>query len=236
MLAWDRWVRRRRDPGAAPASPIALLLLGAAAVATHPLLDFLNVYGIRLLMPFSDRWFYGDVLFIVDPWIWLVLAAGVVAARRRGRPGPSRAALAVVGFYVGAMALSGLASRRIVARAVPALGVAMDRMMSAPVPVTPFRRWVVVDVGDAYRVGEFDWLRSPQFRAAETIALRKGTVHPAATAIAHRPDARRFLDWARFPVVRVREGSAGTVVEIIDTRYAVDADAAFGALSIPLSR
>ncbi len=42
----------------------------------------MNTYGVRLLMPFDERWFYGDSLFIIDPWIWLVLAAGVLLARQ----------------------------------------------------------------------------------------------------------------------------------------------------------
>ena len=49
-------------------------------------------------MPFSSRWFYGDTLFIVDPWVWLALALGVYFSRRRERlrrlspsvPGPGR--------------------------------------------------------------------------------------------------------------------------------------------------
>ena len=40
---------------------------------THPALDWLNNYGMRWLMPFDGRWFYGDALFIIDPWVWLVL-------------------------------------------------------------------------------------------------------------------------------------------------------------------
>jgi inner membrane protein len=31
-------------------------------------------------MPFSDRWFYGDALFIVDPWLWLILGGAVMLA------------------------------------------------------------------------------------------------------------------------------------------------------------
>ena len=48
---------------------------------THPVLDWLNNYGIRLLMPFSPRWFYGDAVFIIDPWLWLALggALGAIA-------------------------------------------------------------------------------------------------------------------------------------------------------------
>jgi inner membrane protein len=52
-LAWDRWVRRRRRPEADPAVPGALLWLALLGVVTHPLLDFLNTYGVRWLMPFS---------------------------------------------------------------------------------------------------------------------------------------------------------------------------------------
>ena len=54
-----------------------LLVLSYISVLTHPLLDWLNTYGVRFLMPFSDRWFYGDALFIIDPWVWLLLGAGL---------------------------------------------------------------------------------------------------------------------------------------------------------------
>jgi inner membrane protein len=64
----------------------ALLPLSFLAVATHPTLDWLNNYGLRWLMPFDGTWFYGDALFIVDPWMWLVLGGAVflATARRRG--------------------------------------------------------------------------------------------------------------------------------------------------------
>jgi len=63
--------------------PKALLALAALGVATHPLLDSLNTYGMRWLMPFDGRWFYGDALFIIDPWLWLLLGGAVFAARSR---------------------------------------------------------------------------------------------------------------------------------------------------------
>ncbi|HEY7700598.1 MAG TPA: metal-dependent hydrolase [Vicinamibacteria bacterium] len=61
----------------------ALLPLSLLAVATHPALDWLNNYGMRWLMPFDDRWFYGDTLFIVDPWIWLALGGALFLATSR---------------------------------------------------------------------------------------------------------------------------------------------------------
>ena len=54
---------------------------------SHPFLDWLNTYGVRLLMPFSERWFYGDALFIVDPFLWIVLGGAVMLAWTTHRPG-----------------------------------------------------------------------------------------------------------------------------------------------------
>jgi inner membrane protein len=73
MLAWDRWVRRRRDSLAEPARAGPLLTLSAVGVLSHPALDWLNTYGVRWSMPLDDAWSYGDTLFIIDPWIWLAL-------------------------------------------------------------------------------------------------------------------------------------------------------------------
>jgi inner membrane protein len=71
VIGWDRLVRRRRDPTASPARAGPLLAISAVAVLTHPVFDWMNTYGIRFLMPFDRSWYYGDALFIIDPWIWL---------------------------------------------------------------------------------------------------------------------------------------------------------------------
>ena len=78
VALWARW--RGSGP---PFRPRAILALAFLAIWSHPLLDWLNTYGVRLLMPFDSRWFYGDTLFIVDPWFWLLAAAGVVMARSK---------------------------------------------------------------------------------------------------------------------------------------------------------
>lgn len=91
---WHRWRGSRTPIGDAPPfRPRAIAALAFLAVLTHPALDWLNTYGVRLLMPFDERWFYGDTLFIIDPWFWLLGAAGVVLAR-------SQSAAAVAGWLV----------------------------------------------------------------------------------------------------------------------------------------
>jgi inner membrane protein len=70
-------------------------------VLSHLALDWTNAYGIRLLLPFSERYLRLDITDIVDPWIWtilfLALAAPALArmvgseiASRRVKSGPNR--------------------------------------------------------------------------------------------------------------------------------------------------
>ncbi|MCR6650075.1 MAG: metal-dependent hydrolase [Cellvibrionaceae bacterium] len=79
VWTWHRW-RGHRQSEAPPFRPWIILAFAFLGVWSHPALDWLNTYGVRLLMPFSDRWFYGDTLFIIDPWFWLLSAAALVLA------------------------------------------------------------------------------------------------------------------------------------------------------------
>jgi inner membrane protein len=54
-------------------------LIALVAVASHLILDLTNVYGVRLLLPFSGRWFHWDFTPVVDLAIWSVLLLGVAA-------------------------------------------------------------------------------------------------------------------------------------------------------------
>jgi inner membrane protein len=85
ILAVDRKRWREAPHRAGPPHAGRLLALAWLASLTHPALDWLNTYGIRLLMPFDDRWFYGDALFIADPWMWLLPGAGAFLGRSCSR-------------------------------------------------------------------------------------------------------------------------------------------------------
>ncbi len=87
ILAWDRWVRRRRSPEADPVRAGPLLALSAIGVVTHPTLDWMNTYGMRWGLPFDGGWSYGDALFIIDPWIWLTLGGALFLTSNPGRAG-----------------------------------------------------------------------------------------------------------------------------------------------------
>lgn len=76
------WARLRGRE--ARASLKWLLVCSLLLSVSHPLLDWTNSYGVRPLLPWDGRWFYGDLLFIVDPWVWLALggACSLLAAAR----------------------------------------------------------------------------------------------------------------------------------------------------------
>ncbi|HEY0322141.1 MAG TPA: metal-dependent hydrolase [Pyrinomonadaceae bacterium] len=61
-----------------------LLIASLLVMATHPLLDWTNNYGVRPFLPWSGRWYYGDLVFIIDPWFWLVLGGACFLLTARG--------------------------------------------------------------------------------------------------------------------------------------------------------
>lgn len=63
----------------------AILTSVLVVLATHPLMDFTNSYGWRPFLPFSERWYYGDLVFIVDPYLWFILGGAVFLTATRSR-------------------------------------------------------------------------------------------------------------------------------------------------------
>lgn len=243
VLAWDRLVRRRRTVlSPPPAVPREVLLLATVAVLTHPLLDLLNTYGVRLLMPFSHRWFYGDVLYIADPWVWLLLGVGVILASVTARQAPARSAryarwaLACTAGYMALMLVSSLAAGASVRRALTAAGVPVRRVMIGPEAVTPFRKHVVADVGDRYLVGNFDWTHRPAITVSALTAIPTRSRQLAARRAAATRVGKMFLSWARFPFFEVEAADDGYRVHIIDARYTVSTRARFGAVTVEVPR
>jgi len=226
MLAWDRLVRRRRRPHADPARFLPLLVLAAISVLSHPLLDFLNTYGVRFLAPFSWRWFYGDTLFIIDPWVWAALAIGIGWSRGRRRAAtprpdrPARMALAACVVYVVAMMVSGCIGRRAVAAEAAARGISLERQMVGPLPINPFRRQVILESPDGYRRGSLRFGPGPSVSIGDPV-VPEGATDPAAREAAATLTGRRFLSWSRFPIFRVESSPAGRSVVLADARYRV---------------
>lgn len=170
-------------------------------------------------MPFSTRWYYGDTLFIIDPWLWAILAAGVWAGSRRARY--AALALLVAATYVVAMAVSNIAVRGQVERWARSVATVVDDVMIAPLAVTPFERWVVVADSLGYWVGMYGWLPTSRIEL-QRLPYAGLTAELAGETAARDRAAGQFLTWARFPYYRWANGTERATLYIGDARYTVD--------------
>lgn len=233
LLWFDRWQTRRGSrPGARPAvQPGQLLLLSYIGALSHPLLDWMNSWGIRLLMPFSERWFYGDALFIADPWIWLALGMGIWLSRRRERSdagrtsSPAILALLVTTLYSGAMVASGRAVEERVAREFKESGLGQPQQVLAnPVFADPFRRRIVVQTEHQYGFGDFRWLPNPHVSLDQELVSSHMDQSAIALAAGQSKQMADFLYWSRFPFAMIKGNGENTNVTVGDARFGTRPD------------
>lgn len=226
---------RRRPDGTDGASFRQLLLLAAIAVATHPLLDQLNNYGMRWLMPFVDRWWYGDTLFIVDPVAWTILLAGVISfALLRRSPHRERAgsgSLAVLCVYIGASALGTVSAR---SAALAAADETPQRLMASPVLLRPLERELVLEYENEYRFGRVR-LRPPLRVTFEEETVPKGEPRDLERARATEAGGI-FLHWARFPFVEGKDAGDVRIVRITDARYRRESGEGFATVRVTVPK
>lgn len=243
IMLWHRLRRpgARRDPGddrPAEVRPGQLLLVSALAVLTHPFYDWLNNYGMRWLMPLDGTWFYGDSLFIVDPWLMAALGIGVWLSRRRRRHRvprpylPAQIAVALGAAYTVAMMSLNEATERRAGRLLAAgTAGAPARLMVAPTAGNPAKWNVVADRGTYYERG---LLRVGGVALEGRDSIGVGLEDPRARRAALDPRAAGFLDWARWPVYRIDDSTG--VVHIIDLRYSSpDSRGSWASVSVPVT-
>lgn len=207
LWGFDRWQARRgtRPTGRAPLHFGWLLALCVIGALSHPLFDWFNNYGIRLLEPFSSQWFYGDTLFIIDLWILILLGFGLYRSLQRERGGradwafPARAALAALGVYVGANVAISHAAVAAAKRVEPSAQL----LVANPVPISFWRREVLWRSGDGYYGTVLCNLAKCARYPRE---IRKTNMADPRIADWARGDraAQAFLFWSRMPVAEAR--------------------------------
>ena len=221
MIALDRWQAQRgtRPADRPEVKPGALFLLALIGTLSHPAFDWLNNYGIRLLEPFSSRWFYGDAIFIIDLWLWVAMGAAVWLSRRRERRGqgswrrPAQAAIGAVTLYVSFnIALSWQVEMQASAQ-LARNGVSPTLVVASPLPILFWRRDIFWRDGRQMGLGHYD-LFSGLALPAGGAPLRMDDPRIAKAASA-RADVTAFLFWARMPFA-VRKGSG---LSINDQRF-----------------
>ena len=83
---------------------VALSYLGAITIRCS---TWLTTYSVQLFSPFSSRWYHADGLFIIDLWLWLVLAVSIWPVEEleaSGRPWQwmARTGVAITFVYIAA--------------------------------------------------------------------------------------------------------------------------------------
>ncbi len=217
MLAWDKW---RPNAARLPVHRSWLLALAYIGTLSHPALDWLNNYGIRLLEPFSSQWFYGDTLFIIDVWIWAALIAGVwISIRREKRALPNWRSPAIASF--GAICLYILANGLITGRAesqthdhvMKALKRPPTLVVANAVPIKFWEREMVWRDDKMFGFGRFTLAEGASLDpAARPTGMDTPLIDQAKAA---DPAVRAFLFWSRMPVARVE----GRELVITDQRF-----------------
>ncbi len=244
VLLRERWRSRRgRESDPPPALNVRVLLVGGAiAVWSHPVLDWLNTYGVRFLMPFSERWFYGDTLFIVDLVLLALFGTGwwlSRASRRRGEPHssrPARAAVTVALLYVLLMHVQTHRSATAVEKTL-GIGRADEReLMIAPLPVRAFVRMahVTTDSGYVLRQVRAGLPNVPVREVVEFVPTRQH--EPLSRSAQATDDYRRFARWSRLPYFIPAPDGDSNVVFVGDARYARGSGETWAGAKIRLSR
>jgi inner membrane protein len=194
---------------------LPLLACSVLGVAAHVFMDLWTSYGTRVLSPFDHTWYTWDLVFIIDPYV-LLLLLGCLLVPRASRLAPRAAvsSLVLVLAYVGARGLlHAHALEEAVAR-VPAGTVV--RAAALPTPLQPTAWRVLVDAGNAY------WTGTVYVGGGAPALVRREKRPESAAVLRARQEsavAAFFLQFTRFPWLEVAETPEGTEVTWSDLRF-----------------
>jgi inner membrane protein len=170
MMLW-----RPRKEGPARGDARWLLALLIVSMMSHLALDWTNSYGVHLFWPFDDRWQYGDSVFIIEPWLWVVSIPALVMASPR-RLSRALLSLALVAILVVAWRIELVSRGTAIALTLGSLAaIALARAMNR-------RRRAVVAVAG--------WLAVTAAMAAGASTARAATLG----ALNHAGDSAEVLD------------------------------------------
>jgi inner membrane protein len=226
------WGRRAAPPKKKQVPPLDLRWLSLACwtgAASHVLLDFTNSYGVRLLEPFSGRWFAWDIMFIVDPLLVLILVVGLgapvlfrviseeVGARK---PGFRKGAIAALSMTAALWGLRGFAHARVISLldSHTYYEENPERLGAFPSPLNPFQWTGVAETESAIHVLPVNALDSDLDMERDRV-FHKPNSTPALTMAMKTRTAEIFLDFARFPWAEVEDSDDGYDVRILDLRF-----------------
>jgi inner membrane protein len=208
------------------------LAVCAIGVACHTLLDIFSGTGLQLLWPFRIHWFRWPLLTEFDPWIVLLLIAGIllpqlfrlireeVSSRRKTTHGNAGAVvtLLLLAFYLGGRAyLHGRAVELLLSSEYH--GREPLAAAAFPSSVNPFE-WRGVVATDA-TIEEIDVpvIRAAAFNSDRSVTHYKPADSAALARAKKTASVQRFLQYAAFPFATLSRREDGYRFELRDFRF-----------------
>jgi len=222
MIWFDAWQTRRakRPDSRLPIDKTWLLGLAYLGCLSHPLLDWLNSYGVRFLEPFSSLWFYGDSIFIIDVWIWVAATLGIYFSYRRERRNamnwsmPAIVSVALIGTYIVANGYISTRAEQLTVQAVQSrFGLTPSLVVANPVPVQFWKREMLWR--DDTSFGKAIYSVPNEVKVDENIGFHQMKKVDVSTLTQKDLNARAFLFWSRMPVL----SGTNQQLEINDQRF-----------------
>ncbi|WP_343728764.1 metal-dependent hydrolase [Duganella sp.] len=81
-VLWLCWPSARALLRASRAARRGLALSVGVGFALHLGMDYTNSYGVHPWYPFDGRWFYGDMVFIIEPLFWVAIGVPMALIMR----------------------------------------------------------------------------------------------------------------------------------------------------------
>jgi inner membrane protein len=226
--------RRRKQPmETSPLAFAAVLAVSAIGAGAHLFLDLASGIGVQMFWPFQSRWYAWDIAANLDPWILVLLAAGLllpmlfrlvseeIGDRKkvaRGRGG-AITTLALLLVYLGGRAychgraMDLLLSREYHGRVPLAAG-------AFPSASSPFGWRGVVTTDNTIEELDFSLAPGVEFDPERSLTHYKPEDSPALNAGQNAEATKRFLAYARVPLASVVRREDAYRFEVHDVRFA----------------
>ncbi len=222
-------------------------LLCCAGVGSHLLMDWTNSYGVRLLLPFSSRWFHLDLNGLYDGWILTVLlfaaiwpsfarlVSNEIGERRQAR-GRGLAFVALA-FFVLFDCGRAILHARAVGQLESRLYDGADPIQAAALPTAfdPFHWTGVVETPVDFRLLDLDARQQLNLDDVRHRYYKLPMSAPLMNAKATAP-FQYFSYFARFPLWSVWPVTVnrrpGTRVELTDLRFGLPQAGSFHCVAL----
>jgi inner membrane protein len=222
-LIWRLRGRKTNIPNLPPRWGL-LFLFAYIAGLSHILLDFTNNYGVRPFWPFWEKWYSWDIVFIVEPILYVFLIAGLVAplifSRHkplpRGRTAAAVALVCVAGLYAVRDHEHREAKEALQAQTFAS--AAPLRISIYPYPVRLTRWYAVVETRDSFVTSDVNSI-SGRLDATELLTISKPPETPATLAAKESGFGHAYLAWAQYPLVTEQNAGTDTIVRFRDLRF-----------------